>query len=198
MTVYTLIYFSSLLSIAIIIPCVLPFVNNKTGQIQNLSELRWEQIYRVCVQVRVSCATDTYLSSPESYWRQTLVSSPREICWCATSRLPLGIYQRRARNHYHHLAHQAEFLAPFPGTPSAKIGELHTTLYLRFFSLVSLPFSFYLCVFYQNLQKIVYLAISSPPCLDEHVRARCFAGIVSSRFPSKRCRKYEQGLGQNF
>src|ERR1041385_8539308 len=106
MTVYTLIYFSSLLSIAIIIPCVLPFVNNKTGEIDNLSELRWEQIYRVCAQVRVSCAADTYLSSPESCWRQTLVSSPREICCCATSRLPLGVYQRRARNHYQHLAHQ--------------------------------------------------------------------------------------------
>src|ERR1041385_5763695 len=106
MTVYTRIYFSALLSIAIIIPCVLPFVNNKTGEIDNLSELCWEQSYRVCVQVRVSCAADTYLSSPESYWRKTLVSSPREICCCATSCLLLGVYQRRARNHYHHLAHQ--------------------------------------------------------------------------------------------
>src|ERR1041384_611193 len=104
-TVYTLIYFSAFLSIAIIIPCVLPFVNNKTEEIDNLSELRWEQSYRICVQVRVSCAADTYLSSSESYWRQTLVSSPREICCCATSCLPLGVYQRRARNHYHHLAH---------------------------------------------------------------------------------------------
>src|ERR1041385_7753299 len=99
----------------------------------------------VCVQVRVSCAADTYLSSLESYWRQTLVSLLREICFCATSHLPLGVYQRRARNHYRHLAHQAKFLAPLPGTPSAKIGELHTILYLCFFSLVNLPFSFYLC-----------------------------------------------------
>src|SRR4051812_4902428 len=60
----------------------------------------------VCVQVRVSCATDTYLSSLESYWRQTLVSLLREIFCYATSHLPLGVYQRRARNHYHHLAHQ--------------------------------------------------------------------------------------------
>src|ERR1041384_1952499 len=92
--------FLLLLSVAIIIPCVLPFVNNKTGEIDNLSELRWEQSYRVCVQVHVSCAADTYLSSPESYWRQTLVSSPRETCCCATSHLPLGVYQRRARSHH--------------------------------------------------------------------------------------------------
>src|SRR3954466_14983618 len=90
----------------------------------------------VCVQVHVSCAADTYLSSLESYWRQILVSLLREICCCATSRLSLGVYQRRARNHYHYLAHQAKFLAPLPGTLSAKIGELHTTLYLCFLVLL--------------------------------------------------------------
>src|ERR1044071_3025758 len=94
-----LIYLSTLLSVSIIIPCVLPFVNNKTGEIDNLSELRWNKVICVCVQVHVSCATDTYLSSPESYWRQTLVSSPRESCCCAISHLPLGVYQRRARSH---------------------------------------------------------------------------------------------------
>ena len=41
-------------------------MNNNTGEIDNLSELRREQSYRVCVQVRVSCAADTYLSSLES------------------------------------------------------------------------------------------------------------------------------------
>src|SRR3954465_15428997 len=51
----------------------------------------------VCVQVRVSCAADTYLSSLESYWRQTLLSLLREICCFATSRLSLGAHQRRAR-----------------------------------------------------------------------------------------------------
>src|SRR4051812_46623882 len=42
---HTYLLFCFLLSIAIIIPCVLPFVNNKTGEIDNLSELRWEQSY---------------------------------------------------------------------------------------------------------------------------------------------------------
>src|ERR1041385_3562234 len=37
--------FTFLLLLAIIITCVLPFVNNKTGEIDNLSELRWEQSY---------------------------------------------------------------------------------------------------------------------------------------------------------
>src|SRR3954465_12917465 len=101
----------------------------------------------VCVQVHVSCAADTYLSSMESYWRQTLVSLLREIYCCATSGLPLGAHQRRARNHYHHLAHQAKFLAPLPGTPSAKIGELHTTLYLCFLVLL-VYLSVFIFVFY--------------------------------------------------
>src|ERR1041385_3463911 len=128
----------------------------------------------------------------ESYWRQTLVSLLREICCRATSRLPLGVHQRRARNHYHQLAHQAKFLAPLPGTPSAKIGELHTTLYLCFSVLLVYLSIFIFESFIKNHKKIVYLA-----CLDEHVRARCFAGIGSSRFPSKGWRKYEEGMGQN-
>ena len=132
-------------------------MNNKTGEIDNLSELRWEQSYRVCVQVRVSCAADTYLSSPESYWRQTLVSSSREICCCATSRLPLGAHQRRARNHYYHLAYRQEFLAPLPGTPSAKIGELHTTLYLCFLVLLVYLSVFIFVSYIKNPKKIVCL-----------------------------------------
>src|ERR1041385_3018595 len=77
--------------------------------------------------------------------------------------------QRRARSH------QASFLAPLPGTPSAKIGELHTTLYLYFFSLVSLSFSFYLCVFYQKLQKnlppllLLWGPLKTPSCVTSLV-----------------------------
>src|ERR1041384_2619617 len=64
-----------LLSVAIIIPCVLPFVNNKTGEIDNLSELHWEQSYLCCVQVHVIFVSDSYLSLPESYVRQTISST---------------------------------------------------------------------------------------------------------------------------
>src|ERR1041385_5274879 len=47
--------FTFLLLLAIIITCVLPFVNNKTGEIDNLSELRWEQSYLcLCVGPRQS------------------------------------------------------------------------------------------------------------------------------------------------
>src|ERR1041385_1921116 len=55
----------------------------------------------VCVQVHISCAADTYLSSPESYWRQTLVSSLRETCCCATSQPSTWGNQRRARSHHY-------------------------------------------------------------------------------------------------
>src|ERR1041385_1064587 len=96
----------------------------------------------------------------ESYWRQTLVSLLREICCCATSRLPLGVYQLRARNHYHQLAHQAKFLAPLPGTPIAKIGELHTTLYLCFFVLLVYLSVFIFESFIKNHKKFCHLASS--------------------------------------
>src|SRR3954452_19267524 len=49
----------------------------------------------VCVQVHVNRliagAIVTFLSLSESYWRQTLVSSPREICCCLHLNLPLWV-----------------------------------------------------------------------------------------------------------
>src|ERR1041385_392383 len=73
--------------------------------------------------------------------------------------------------------YQQEFLAPLPGAPGAKIGELHTPLYLCFFSLVSLPFSFYLCVFYQKLQKKnlphllpLWVPLKTPSCVTSLVK----------------------------
>src|ERR1041385_1952757 len=49
----------------------------------------------LCVQVHVNLliagAVVTFLSLLESYWRQTLVSSPREICCCLHLNLPLWV-----------------------------------------------------------------------------------------------------------
>src|ERR1041385_2342809 len=70
--------FTFLLLLAIIVTCVLPFVNNKTGEIDNLSELCWEKSYlclcagpgqgsNFCLK-QCHCFLATYLSSPESYW----------------------------------------------------------------------------------------------------------------------------------
>src|SRR4051812_33525585 len=42
--------------------------------------------------------------------------------------------------------HQAKFLTSLPEVPCFKIGELNTTLYLCFFTLVSLLYCFYLCL----------------------------------------------------
>src|ERR1041384_6793192 len=88
--------------------------------------------------------------------------------------LPLGVTNEGARSH------QASFLAPLSGTPSAKIGELHNTLYLCFLVLLVYLSVFIFVSFIKIYKKIIYLAFSSPPCLDERVRARCFAGIGSS------------------
>src|ERR1041384_6943166 len=62
-------------------------------RISGLTRVAW-----VCVQVCISCAADTYLSSLGSCWRQTLVSSPRENCCCTTSQPYTWGNQRRARS----------------------------------------------------------------------------------------------------
>src|SRR3954463_4385114 len=149
-----------MLLLAIIITCVLPFVNNKIGDIDNLSELRWEQSY-LCLcagpgeasdyhKRRVICRT-TYLSSSESYWRQTSVYSPRETCRYAASHLPLGV-TNEGREAIIISRVSSKFLAPLPGTPSAKIGELATTFYLCFLVLLIYLSFFYLCVLYKKSQ----------------------------------------------
>src|SRR3954471_23997911 len=57
--------------------------------------IRWEQSYLLCMQVHVNRliagAVVTFLSLSESYWRQTLVSSPTEICCCLHLNLPLWV-----------------------------------------------------------------------------------------------------------
>src|ERR1041385_7075818 len=61
--------------------------------------------------------------------------------------------QRRARSH------QASFLAPLPGAPRAKIGELYTTLYLFFLVLLV-----YLSVFIFVSFIKIYKKICHPCC----------------------------------
>src|SRR3954466_3287077 len=90
----------------------------------------------VCVQVRVSCAADTYLSSLESCWRQTLVSSPRENCCCTTSQPSTWGNQRRGEKP------SSKFSGAVAGNSKCyDRGVAHYPLPL-FFSLVSLSFSF--------------------------------------------------------
>src|ERR1041385_977920 len=52
----------------------------------------------------------------------------------------------------------SEFLAPLPGTPSAKIGELHTTLYLCFLVLLVYLSVFIFVSFIKNYKKSATLA----------------------------------------
>src|SRR3954466_592777 len=90
-TVYTLNLLLVLLSVTtIIISRVDPFVNGKAGGIDNPSVLVGSKVICICVQFHVK-RRDTFLYFCESYWRQTLVSLPREICRYATSHLPLGV-----------------------------------------------------------------------------------------------------------
>src|SRR3954467_8748208 len=107
------------------------------------------------VNNQISGAVDTYLSTLESYGRQTLSSELGEICCYPTSHLPLGVTNEGqeaniiSRTSSKFLAlfpwiprrekigpDNRQFLAPLPGTPIAKIGELHTILYLHFLVLL--------------------------------------------------------------
>src|SRR3954470_7037391 len=105
------------------------------GGIDNPSVLVGCKVICFCVQVHVK-RCDTYIYFCESYWRQTLVSSPREIT--ATLHLKPSTWGNKRGER----SHQAKFLAPLPGTPVYKIGELHTIFYLCF-----LVFLVYLSVF---------------------------------------------------
>ena len=80
----------------------------------------------------------------------TIASLLRETCCCATSNLPLGVTNEGREaikpisgavaedskvqqvDWSHQLPSQKKFLAPLPGTPVYKIGELHTIFYLCF------------------------------------------------------------------
>src|SRR3954463_2592894 len=125
------------------------------GGIDNPSVLVGSKVVFFCVQVHVK-RRDTFLYFCESYWRQTLVSSPREIV--ATLHLKPSTWgnQRGARSHQANFWRRCrglkelqktgpdnrQFLALLPGTPIYKIGELHTIFYLCF-----LVFLLYLSVF---------------------------------------------------
>src|ERR1041385_7622758 len=94
-------------------------------------------------------------------------SPPSCICWSPTgSILNLSIFakgnlllstsqpstlgnQRGGVNSYH----QKQFLAPLPGTPLFKIGELHTIFYLCFLVLLGYLSVFALASFIKNQKK---------------------------------------------
>ena len=82
-----------------IFPLCLILCKQQAREIDNLSELVGSKV--ICILVcrststgvlkQISGAVATYLLSLESYWRQTLVSSPREIYRCVHHNLPLGV-----------------------------------------------------------------------------------------------------------
>ena len=88
-----------------------------------------------------------------------------------------------------------QFLAPLPGTPLFKIGELHAIFYLCFLILLVCFLVFAFVSLAKNPKKISYLTFGSPSCLVKHVRIWCFEGIRGFGFPSKEWREYDEGLG---
>ena len=140
----------------------------------------------------------TFLYPSESYGRQTLVSLPKENLSLLYYIQPCTWGNQRGLEEYNTLLPSAIFLAPLSGTPTYKIGELHTIFYLCFLVLLVYLSVFIFVSFIKNHKKIIYLAFSGLSCLFKHVRTSCFEGIVSSRFPSTGWREYEEGMGQNF
>src|SRR4051812_31282155 len=70
--------------------------------------------------------------------------------------------QRRARSHYH-LSHIKKISGAFTRDSNLQDRGVAHYLLSLLFSLVSLPFSFCLCVLYKKTQKIVCLVTCLPP-----------------------------------
>src|SRR4051812_30568388 len=85
-------FYFQLLSLSLVFD---PLLKTRPERLTTSLNFVGNKVICVCVQVRVSCAADTYLSSLESCWRQTLVSSPRENCCCTTSQPSTRGNQRR-------------------------------------------------------------------------------------------------------
>ena len=122
------IYFPSLLSKFHFYLLRWSFVNDKARGNDNSSVLVGSKVICCCVQVHVK-RRDTYLYFLRVLRRKTLVSSPREIAATLHLNLPLGVTNdgRQAIK---------QFLAPLPGNPVYKIGELHTIFYICFLVLL--------------------------------------------------------------
>ena len=101
--------------------------------------------------------------SLESYWSiSTLASSLRETCCCATSNHPLGVTNEESYICYS--SHQ-EISGTVAGESSIQDrGGAHYLLSLLF-SLVSLPFSFYLCLPYQKILLLPWVPMKTPSCV---------------------------------
>src|ERR1041385_2943611 len=157
----SLIYFS--VAITIIIPCVLSFVNNKAGGIDNSSVLVGRKIICICVQVQVKIATSAPLFTlPPS----CISASPTGDKPYPMNRGNLLLRyispstwgdQRGVREI---LAVSSQFLAPLPGTLVYKIGELHTIFYLYFLVLLVYLSVFTFVSLIKNTKITCYFASS--------------------------------------
>src|SRR3954467_135049 len=87
------------------------------------------------VNNQISGAVDTYLSTLETYGRQTLSSTLGEICCYPTSHLPLGV-TNEGREAIIISRASSKFLVSLTGTPIFKIEELQTIIYLWFLVLL--------------------------------------------------------------
>src|ERR1041385_3644065 len=102
----------------------------------------------ICVQVQVKLATSAPLFTlpPACILRSPTRDKPWYLCQgktcrCTISHPALGVINEGLKS-INTLLPSATFLAPLPGTPAYKIGELHTIFYLFF-----LVLSVYLLVF---------------------------------------------------
>src|SRR3954469_9311976 len=105
---------------------------------------------------------------------KTSVSSPRETCRYAGSHLPLGV-TNEGREAIIISRVSSKFLAPLPGTPSDKIGELPTTFYLYFLVLLVYLLVFIFVSYIKNYKKnlphllLLWVPLKTPSCVPSLV-----------------------------
>ena len=142
---------------------------------------RWEQSYLLCVKVQVKeatfvlkrchCFLATYSKNLESYWTDSnLGIFAKGNLLLSTSHPSTWGNQRGARRRYSLVA-SSKFMAPLPGTPLFKIGELHTIFYLCFLVLLVYFLFFAFESFMKNQKNSWYLlslSFSAYWCYPHH------------------------------
>ena len=147
-TVYTLNFFQSLLSVALLLSLVLILCKKQGRRNWQLICTRWEQSYLLLCAGSRQLRRWHLLVSLASYWFDNLGIFTEGNLLLSTSKLPLGVTNKESWP-----LCIKQISGAVAGDSSLQDRWVAHYLLPLLFSLVSLPFSFYFCVPNQKYQK---------------------------------------------